>query len=164
MGRGWISETLLMTMMRSAPARSTPMVKAARIVTSRQNRNIATANEPTVSTVCTLRRSRLAKSRGRYFTASPLKDALVEVERGVRALRRLGVVGDHEDGLAQVAGQLLQQVEDLVRAVAVEVAGGLVAEQERGIGHDGAGDGHALLLTAGQLSGLVGHAVAEPDD
>ena len=57
--------------------------------------------------------------------------------------------------LPQVAGQLLQELQDLVRALAVEVAGGLVAEQEGGVGHDGAGDGHPLLLPAGQLARLV---------
>ena len=65
---------------------------------------------------------------------------------------------------SQVAGQLLQQGQDLVRAVAVEVAGGLVAEQERRVGHDGAGDGHALLLAAGELARLVLRAVGDAHD
>src|SRR3546814_5700247 len=45
--------------------------------------------------------------------------------------------------------------------LAVEVAGGLVADQQRRIGHDRAGDRHALLLAAGQLVGLVLRTVAK---
>jgi hypothetical protein len=86
------------------------------------------------------------------------------VQRGVRALRRLGVVSDHQDRLLQLARQLLEQVQDLVRAAAVEVSRRLVAEQERRVGHDGAGDGDALLLPARQLPRLVRRAVGDPDD
>ena len=46
----------------------------------------------------------------------------------------------------------------------VEVAGGLVAEQQIGVGDDGAGDGDALLLAAGELAGEVVEAVAEADE
>ena len=41
------------------------------------------------------------------------------------------------------------RVQDLVAGLAVEVAGRLVAKQDRGIGDDGAGDADALLLAAG---------------
>jgi hypothetical protein len=41
-------------------------------------------------------------------------------------------VGDHHDGLAELAVELLQQAQDLVGGLAVEVAGGLVADQQRG--------------------------------
>ena len=45
----------------------------------------------------------------------------------------------------------------------VEVAGGLVGEQERRLGHQGAGDGHALLLAAGELGRRVVLAAGEAD-
>ena len=48
--------------------------------------------------------------------------------------------------------QFLDQLHDFVGALAVQVAGGLVAKEKRGIGNDGAGDGHALLLPAGKLA------------
>ena len=67
----------------------------------------------------------------------------------------LRVVGDHDDGLAVLAVELLQQAEDLLGGLAVEVAGRLVADQQRRIGDDRAGDGDALLLAAGQLARLV---------
>src|SRR6185436_1559506 len=140
MGRGWISETLLMTSMRSAPAASIPELNAARMVTSRQNRNRATANEPRVRVVRTFRRVRFAKRRGRNFMAalgsSVREDAFVQVQRGVGALGRARVVRHHQDGLAQLADQTLEQVQDLVRAAPVQVARGLVAEEEGGVGHD----------------------------
>ena len=37
----------------------------------------------------------------------------------------------------------------------IEIAGGLVGEEHGGVAHQGAGDGHALLLAAGQFGGLV---------
>src|SRR3982074_2732748 len=103
MGSGWISDTLLMTSMRSAPAASTPELNAARMVTSRQKRKRATANEPRVRVVRTLRRRRFAKRRGRNFMAGPCsvgEDAFVEMERGVGTLGRARVVRHHQDGLA----------------------------------------------------------------
>ena len=45
----------------------------------------------------------------------------------------------------------------------VEVPGGLVRQDDGGIVHQGAGDGDALALTAGQLVGLVVHALPEFD-
>jgi hypothetical protein len=78
-------------------------------------------------------------------------------------LRRAWIVGDHDDGLAVLFVQRLQQVEDFVAGLAIQVAGGFVAEQQRGIGDDGARDADALLLAARQLARLVFHAIAEAD-
>ena len=58
------------------------------------------------------------------------------------------IVSDHDDGLAVVLVEGLEQRENFVARLAVEVAGGFVAEQDRGIGDDGAGNADALLLTA----------------
>ena len=59
--------------------------------------------------------------------------------------------------------QHLQEPQDLVGGGAVEIAGGLIADQERGIGDDGARDGDTLLLPARQLLRLVAGAVREAD-
>ena len=75
--------------------------------------------------------------------------------RGVRIVRH------HDDGLALLLVQRLQQVEDLVARLAVEVAGGLVAQQERRIGDDRARDADALFLAARQLARLVLGALAQ---
>ncbi len=57
----------------------------------------------------------------------------------------------------------LQQAQDLVGGLAVEVAGGLVADQQLRVGHDRARDRHALLLAAGELARLVLGAVGQAD-
>ncbi len=46
----------------------------------------------------------------------------------------------------------------------VQVAGGLVGQQQGGLGDQGAGDGHALLLAARELARTVAHAVREAHD
>ena len=59
-------------------------------------------------------------------------------------------MGDHHDGGALLV-QLGEQVHHLLAILGVEVAGGLVGEDELGVGDYGAGDGHALLLSAREL-------------
>ncbi len=78
-----------------------------------------------------------------------------------RALHRVPVVRHHDDRLAHLGVQAPQQGEDFPRALAVEVAGRLVGDDDRGVGDEGARDGHALLLAAGELVGVVLHAVRE---
>ena len=60
--------------------------------------------------------------------------------------------------------QLLEQVHHRLAVLRVEVAGGLVGEQDRRLAADGARHGDALLLAArelaGQVLGAVGHADA----
>ncbi len=55
----------------------------------------------------------------------------------------------------------LEEREHLEARTRVEVAGRLVGEEERRIGHERASDGDALLLTAGELARRVMHAVGE---
>src|SRR5258708_4763913 len=175
MGRGWMSDTLLITTRRSAPATSIPWLKPARMAASRPKRKSATTKEPKVSTVRTFFRRRLARSRGMNLVISstphPIpphvgggdrcfhQHALLEMQQGLRPLGRPRVVGHHQDGGPPLRHQQGQQIEDLVGALPVEVAGGLVAEQERGVAHDGAGYGHSLLLASGELPREVMEAV-----
>ena len=58
----------------------------------------------------------------------------------------MGVVGDHDDGLALLLVKGLEEGQDFVAGLPVEVSGGLVTEEERGVGSDGPGDADALLL------------------
>ena len=87
--------------------------------------------------------------------------AVEEVDGAVGVAREARVVGDHADGRAR-AVQLAQQLHHRVAVLRVEVAGGLVGEQDRGLAHEGAGHRHALLLTARELARQVlramGHA------
>jgi hypothetical protein len=61
------------------------------------------------------------------------------------------------------AHQQLQQLQDVAAGGRVQVAGRLVGKQDRGIVGEGAGDGNALLLAAGQLRGIVVPAVGQAD-
>ena len=72
--------------------------------------------------------------------------------------RSARVVGDHHDGLTKLVDGVAHELEHLGARPRVEVAGGLVGEDDRGVGDQGAGDGDALLLTSGELAG----AVADP--
>src|SRR5882762_7245596 len=92
------------------------------------------------------------------------QQTFLKMERKIGALGDDWVVRDHQHGLAVFLHQAMDQLHDFVGAFAVEVAGGLVAEQEGGIGDDGAGDGHALFLSAGELARVVIHALGKADD
>ena len=90
--------------------------------------------------------------------------ALLEMQHVLRARRGVRIVRHHDDRLALLLVQRLQQVEDLIARLAVEIAGRLVAQQERGIGDDRARDADALLLTARQLARLVLRAITQADE
>ena len=70
-------------------------------------------------------------------------------------------MGDHDH---RVAGPrlLLEHVEDLHAGLVVEVAGGFVGDEDRVARRQRSGDGHSLLLPAGQLSRVVQPPVREP--
>ena len=72
------------------------------------------------------------------------------------------VVGDQDDRAARRV-ELVEEGHDLGARMAVEVAGRLVGEDQRGFGDERAGDGDALLLAAGQLGRLVVEPVAQPE-
>ena len=73
----------------------------------------------------------------------------------------LHFVGDDYDGHAQLLVDLLEQIQNMAGGVGIQRGGGLVAEQHLRIHRQRAGDGHALLLTAGELAGIGLHAVAQ---
>src|SRR5690606_34427728 len=74
-----------------------------------------------------------------------------------------GVVGDHDDGLAEGLDAVAQEGEDFGAGAGVEVAGGFVGEDDLGSADEGAGAGDALLLSAGELGGLVVAPVGASD-
>ena len=81
--------------------------------------------------------------------------AVAHVEDAVCDLGGLGVVGDHEDGLVELATGFAEHLKDGVGVFGVEVAGGFVGEDDGGTVDEGAGDGDSLLLAAGELVGAV---------
>jgi hypothetical protein len=70
-------------------------------------------------------------------------------------------MGDEDQRGARPAAQAEEEVHDGPPVGLVEVAGGLVGEKEAGLGGEGAGQGHALLLAPGHLGGVVVGAGAE---
>jgi len=58
--------------------------------------------------------------------------------------------------------ELIEQVEDLPGRLRVQIAGRLVGQDERGIGHQRARDGHALPLAPRQLVGAVSQPIPQP--
>ncbi len=87
--------------------------------------------------------------------------AVAQVDRPVGGVGDIGVVGDHDDGLAGVV-LLTQEVDHGLRRRRVERAGGLVGQEQVGPVRQGPADGDALLLAAGEGAGqgvcLVGEA------
>ena len=71
------------------------------------------------------------------------------------------VVGDEDAGESVVAVEALEEGEDAVGGEGVEVAGGLVGEQEFWAGDEGSGDGKALLLASGEFARAVMAAAFE---
>ena len=61
------------------------------------------------------------------------------------------VVGDDDDGHAETATGVLQQLEDRLACVIVQGARRLVTEEQLRVLREGPGDGDALLLAAGEL-------------
>ena len=72
------------------------------------------------------------------------------------------VVGGHDDGRAGAVDPV-DQLHDPDRGLGVEVAGGLVGQQQRRVVHERARDRDALLLAAGQLGRVVVELGGEAD-
>ena len=72
-------------------------------------------------------------------------------------------VGDEEDGGFFFASEAGDEFDDGVTGGGVEIAGGFIGEKNRGLVDEGAGDGGALTLSAGELVGAVVGAIGELD-
>jgi hypothetical protein len=88
--------------------------------------------------------------------------AVADVDGAVRVLGDVALVRDQDDGVA-VRVQPLEQAHDLLARGAVQVAGGLVRQQDGRGHHESAGDGDALALAARQLVRAVVDALAQLD-
>ena len=80
------------------------------------------------------------------------------------ARRRVGIVGDHDDGFSVVAVERLEQIENFVAGLAIEIARGLVAEKQRRVRHNCACNSDALFLTARQLPRIVPRSIRQAHD
>ena len=70
-----------------------------------------------------------------------------------RILRR---VDRHQDGDGALAPHLVDEEDHVAAQGGVEAAEGLVEQDQRTAGDEGAGQGHALALTSRHLAGLAG--------
>ena len=101
-------------------------------------------------------------AREPVFPATTAASArVVHADHAVGDGRDGGVVGDDDHRRAALAAHVLEDAEDLLAGAVVEGSRGLVAQQDLRVLRDGAGDGHALLLAAGELRREVVHAVAQ---
>ena len=96
-------------------------------------------------------------------------DALINGEVSVNKLNAavgllgdVGIVGDHEDGMAS-AVELAEQADDDFLVGLVEIAGGLVGQNELGLIDQRTSDGDALLLSTRELRGKVREAMPQTD-
>ena len=74
--------------------------------------------------------------------------AVADVDDAVSVLGDIGFVGDEDDGVAFCV-ELIEEGHDFGAGLGVEVAGGLVGEDDGRTVDEGAGDGDALALAAG---------------
>ena len=72
-------------------------------------------------------------------------------------------VGDEKDGGFLFASEASDELDDGVTGGGVEIAGGFVGEKNRRLVDEGAGDGGALKLSAGELVGAMVGAIGELD-
>ena len=73
------------------------------------------------------------------------------------------VMGDQHERGAGIRVQAEQQFDDRLPGAGVEIAGGLVREQQRRPGHERARQRDALLFAAGQLARIVVETFAQAD-
>ncbi len=72
-------------------------------------------------------------------------------------------VSDHDDGHAELRLEFAEESKDGFAGGGVEIAGGLVGEKNFGAIDEGAGDGDALLFTAGKFRGAMAETMREAD-
>src|ERR1044071_5571264 len=94
----------------------------------------------------------------RFLDHAPVE----QVNRACRVRGVARVVRHPADGGPRHV-QLLEQVHDRLAVLRIEVAGGLVGEEDRRLAAHGARHGDTLLLTAGQLAGQVLRAMRHAD-
>ena len=72
-------------------------------------------------------------------------------------------MSDQQQSGADLFPQAEQQFDDSLAGIMIEIAGGFVGQKQFRLWCDGAGKGHALLLAAGKLRGIMRQPVIEAD-
>ena len=86
-----------------------------------------------------------------------------EFQNTVAATGEVEVVSDVDGRKSVTRMKIGEEINDAIAGGGIEVAGGLVGEEEAGAGDEGAGEGDALLLAAGEFAGAMGEAMGESD-
>src|ERR1700674_5471005 len=89
-----------------------------------------------------------------------LQVAVRQLDAPVGLTRNVGIVRDHENCVAGIV-QLAKDLQDDGFVDFVEIAGGLIREDQLGLIDERARDGHALLLAAGKLRRKMRQPVAQ---
>ena len=82
--------------------------------------------------------------------------ALFQMHDAACFFRGFRIVRHHQDRLAELAIEPIEQRQYFLAGRAVEIAGRLVGDDQRRIGDQRTRDRHALLLSAGELVGIDG--------
>src|SRR5882757_2044002 len=97
---------------------------------------------------------------GPMLGAVVMQVAVLEFDAAVGLASDVGVVGDHQNGVA-CAVELAENFHDDGFVWFVEIAGGLVGKDQLWLIDQRAGDRDALLFAAGELCGEVGETITE---
>ena len=81
--------------------------------------------------------------------------AVAQLDGPRAALRHRLVVRDHQHRRSQPVVQIVDQLQDLRAGLRIQIAGGLIGQQNRRINAQRACDRHALALAAGEFVGQV---------
>jgi len=76
------------------------------------------------------------------------------VDDTVAIVEDAGVVGDDDHSATVLFGEAAEDIEDGAAGGGIEGGGRFVGEDDGGVAGEGAGDGDALLLAAGEVGGL----------
>ena len=87
--------------------------------------------------------------------------AIGDADQALRAAGEGFIMGDDQQCGPGFGAAGEDQIDDRRASGGVEIAGGFIGKQQRGAGGEGAGDGHALLLAARELRGVMVEAVAK---
>ena len=97
------------------------------------------------------------------FTTGFDQLAMGHGEDAVGAGSKARIVGDEDDGGTLLAGHVEHQLDDAGAGLLVEVAGGLIGEEEFWLRNHGPSQADALLLATGKSGRAVVQAVTEAD-
>src|ERR1039458_9172622 len=104
-----------------------------------------------------------ATGKYRLTTSKLLQPPIAQAQDSPTARGELHIVRHQHAGELMLAVQLLDQRKDRLGGFSVEIAGGLVGQQQLGISDEGAGEADALLLAAAQLAGAMVGTSGEAD-